>query len=196
MHSNTSRILSLFRHELKKLIAHLIPMVNLKLLVERFCDCCRSMKFLMQFLHLSNFDLCFLERLLRWLSVAVVTALGLAAYDSDGLLPGLKRRDINSLFGRTASLSRRLYGREAAYALVKKKGKAKDKYYDKLILDLGNEVRSSVEEGTTAMESLVKKLGDTEETAECKKLKNELEEAWFSNILLHMQNERVERDLY
>nr|GEX16676.1 hypothetical protein [Tanacetum cinerariifolium] len=35
----------------------------------------------------------------------------------------------------------------------------------------------SVEEGTTAMENLVKKLGNAEEKAECKKLKNELEEA-------------------
>nr|GEX16701.1 hypothetical protein [Tanacetum cinerariifolium] len=47
--------------------------------------------------------------------------------DSDGLLPGLMRRDINSLFGRIASLSRRLCGREMAHALVEKKGKAKDK---------------------------------------------------------------------
>ncbi|GJS64385.1 hypothetical protein Tco_0678949 [Tanacetum coccineum] len=60
--------------------------------------------------------------------------------DSDGLLPGLMRRDINSFFGRMASLSRRLCGRETAHALVEKKGKAKDKYYGKLILDLGNEV--------------------------------------------------------
>ncbi|GKA37546.1 putative reverse transcriptase domain-containing protein [Tanacetum coccineum] len=64
--------------------------------------------------------------------------------DSDGLLPGLTRRDINSLFGR---------------------------------MDLGNEVRSSVEKGTTAMEKLVKKLGNTEDKVECKKLKKELEEA-------------------
>ncbi|GKE42039.1 hypothetical protein Tco_1469323, partial [Tanacetum coccineum] len=62
--------------------------------------------------------------------------------DNDGLLPGLMRRDINSLFGRMASLSRRLCGRETAHALVEKKGKAKDEYYGKLILDLGNEVRS------------------------------------------------------
>ncbi|GKE95450.1 hypothetical protein Tco_1580305, partial [Tanacetum coccineum] len=67
--------------------------------------------------------------------------------DSDGLLHGFMRRDINSLFGRMTSLSRRLCGREMAHALVEKKGKAKDKYYGKLILDLGNEVRSSVEEG-------------------------------------------------
>ncbi|GJY89763.1 putative reverse transcriptase domain-containing protein [Tanacetum coccineum] len=60
--------------------------------------------------------------------------------DNDGLFPGLMRRDINSLFGRMASLSRRLCGRETTHALVEKKGKAKDKYYG-LILDLGNEVR-------------------------------------------------------
>ncbi|GJY01986.1 hypothetical protein Tco_0360138 [Tanacetum coccineum] len=75
--------------------------------------------------------------------------------DSDGLFPGLMRRDINSLF-----------------------------------------VRSSVEEGAAAMENLVRKLGNAEERNECKKLKNELEEARFSNTLLRMQNERVERDLY
>ncbi|GJY55685.1 hypothetical protein Tco_0454800, partial [Tanacetum coccineum] len=56
--------------------------------------------------------------------------------DSDALLPGLMRRDINFLF-----------------------------------------VRSSVEQGTTAMENLVEKLGNVEEKAECKKLKKELEEA-------------------
>ncbi|GJX73868.1 putative reverse transcriptase domain-containing protein [Tanacetum coccineum] len=76
-----------------------------------------------------------------------------------------------------ASLSRRLCGRETTHALVKKKGKAKDKHYGKLILDLGNEVRSSVEEGTAAMENLVRKLGNAEERAECKKLRKELEEA-------------------
>ncbi|GJZ20133.1 putative reverse transcriptase domain-containing protein [Tanacetum coccineum] len=116
--------------------------------------------------------------------------------DSDGLLPGLMRRDINSLFGRMASLSRRLCGRETAHALVKKKGKAKDEYYGKLILDLGNEVRSSVEQGTAAMERLVEKLGNTEDKAECKRLKKELEETRSSNTFLRMQNERVERDLY
>ncbi|GKC29248.1 putative reverse transcriptase domain-containing protein [Tanacetum coccineum] len=104
--------------------------------------------------------------------------------DNDGLLPGLMRRDINSLFGRIASLSRRVCGREMAHALVEKKGKAKDAYYGKLILDLDNEVRSSMEEGTAAMENLVRKLGNVEERAECKKLKKELEEARFSNTLL------------
>ncbi|GKA79942.1 hypothetical protein Tco_0786538, partial [Tanacetum coccineum] len=116
--------------------------------------------------------------------------------DSDGLLPGLMRRDINSLFGRMASLLRRLCGRETAHALVEKKGKAKDKYYGKLILDLGTEVHSSVEQGMAAMEKLVEKLGNTEDKVECKKLKRELEKARFSNTFLCMQNERVERDLY
>ncbi|GJZ76893.1 hypothetical protein Tco_0641565 [Tanacetum coccineum] len=106
------------------------------------------------------------------------------------------RRDIDSLFGRISSISRRLCGRKTAHALVEKKEKAKDKYYGKLILDLGNKVRSSVEEGAVTMENLVRKLGNVEERAECKKLKKELEEARFSNTLLHMQNERVERDLY
>ncbi|GJR47628.1 hypothetical protein Tco_1315731 [Tanacetum coccineum] len=43
--------------------------------------------------------------------------------DSDGQLPGLMRREINSLFVWMTSLSIRLYGRETAHALVKKKGK-------------------------------------------------------------------------
>ncbi|GJX78418.1 putative reverse transcriptase domain-containing protein [Tanacetum coccineum] len=87
------------------------------------------------------------------------------------------RRDINSLFGRMASLSRRLCGHKMAHALVEMKGKAKDEYYGKLILDLGNEVRSSLEKGTAAMEKLVEKLGNAEDKVECKKLKKELEEA-------------------
>ncbi|GJS41302.1 hypothetical protein Tco_0566345 [Tanacetum coccineum] len=97
--------------------------------------------------------------------------------DSNGLLSGLMRRDINSLFGRMASLSRRLCGRETVHALVDKKGKAKDEYYGKLILDLGNEVRSTVEQGMAAMEKLVEKLGNAKDKVECKKLKKELEEA-------------------
>ncbi|GJY89905.1 hypothetical protein Tco_0505101 [Tanacetum coccineum] len=116
--------------------------------------------------------------------------------DGDSLLHDFMRRDIDSLFGRIVSLSRRLCGRETAHALVKKKGKAKYKYYGKLILDLGNEVRSNVEEGAAAIENLVRKLGNAKEKAECKKLKKELEEARLSNTLLRMQNERVERDLY
>ncbi|GJT79161.1 putative reverse transcriptase domain-containing protein, partial [Tanacetum coccineum] len=97
--------------------------------------------------------------------------------DSDGLLHGLMRRDINSLFGQMASLSRRLCGRETAHALVEKKGKAKDEYHGKLILDLGNEVRSSVEQGTAAMEKLVENLGTAKDKGECQRLKKELEEA-------------------
>ncbi|GJW36616.1 hypothetical protein Tco_0059536 [Tanacetum coccineum] len=104
--------------------------------------------------------------------------------------------NINSLFGWMASLSRRLCGRETSHALVEKKGKAKDEYYGKLILDLDNEVRSSVEQGTTTMEKLVEKLGNAEDKVECKKLKKELEEAMFSNTFLRMQNKRVKRDLY
>nr|GFA39739.1 hypothetical protein [Tanacetum cinerariifolium] len=116
--------------------------------------------------------------------------------DSDGLLSGLMRRDINSLFGQIASFSRRVCGYETAHALVEKKGKAKDKYYGKLILDLGNKVRSSVEQGMAAMEKLVEKLGNAGDKVECKKLKKELEEARFSNTFLRMQNERVEREIY
>ncbi|GKB43656.1 putative reverse transcriptase domain-containing protein [Tanacetum coccineum] len=73
--------------------------------------------------------------------------------------------------------SRRLCGRETAHTLVEKKGEAKDRFYDKLILDLGNEVCSSVEQGTTVMEKLFEKLENVEEQAECKKLKKELKEA-------------------
>nr|GEU40734.1 putative reverse transcriptase domain-containing protein [Tanacetum cinerariifolium] len=73
---------------------------------------------------------------------------------------------------------------ETTHALVEKKGKAKDKFYGKLILGLGNEVRFSMKEGTAAMKKLVKKLGNTEDKVECKKLKNELKEARFSNTFL------------
>ncbi|GKE17101.1 hypothetical protein Tco_1424678 [Tanacetum coccineum] len=59
--------------------------------------------------------------------------------------------------------SNRLCGRETVHELVEKKGKAKDEYYGKLILDLGNEVRSSVEEGMAAMENLFRKLGNAKE---------------------------------
>ncbi|GJZ98578.1 putative reverse transcriptase domain-containing protein [Tanacetum coccineum] len=116
--------------------------------------------------------------------------------DGDRLLPGFMRRDIDSLFSRMVNFLRRLCGHEMAYALVEKKGKAKDKFYGKLILKLGNEVHSSVEQGTAAMEKLVDKLGNVEEKAKCKKLKKELEEARLSNTFLRMQNEQVERDLY
>ncbi|GKB53283.1 hypothetical protein Tco_0904036 [Tanacetum coccineum] len=116
--------------------------------------------------------------------------------DGDRLLPGFMRWDIDSLFGRMVNFSRRLCGRKTAYALVEKKSEAKDEFYGMLILDLGNEVRSSVDQGTSAMERLVEKLGNVKEKAECKKLKKELEEAKLSNTFLRMQNERVERDLY
>nr|GEW49157.1 retrotransposon protein, putative, Ty3-gypsy subclass [Tanacetum cinerariifolium] len=76
-----------------------------------------------------------------------------------------------------ASLSRRMCGHETAHALVEKKGKAKDEFYGNMILDLGNEVRSIVEQGKAAMEKLVEKLGNAEYKFECKKLKKELEEA-------------------
>ncbi|GJS25667.1 hypothetical protein Tco_0454299 [Tanacetum coccineum] len=66
---------------------------------------------------------------------------------------------------------------ETAYALVEKKREAKGRFYGKLILDLGNEVRFSVEQGTAAMEKLVEKLENVEEKSKCKKLKKELEEA-------------------
>ncbi|GKB92450.1 putative reverse transcriptase domain-containing protein [Tanacetum coccineum] len=101
--------------------------------------------------------------------------------DGDSLLPGFMRRDIDSLFGRMVNFSRRLYRCEMAHALVEKKGKGKEKFYGKLILDLGNEVSSSVEQGTAAMEKLVERLGNTEDKVECKKLKKELEEARLSN---------------
>nr|GEY79067.1 hypothetical protein [Tanacetum cinerariifolium] len=69
--------------------------------------------------------------------------------DSDGLFSGLMRRDINSLFNRMASLSRRLCGRETAHALVKKR-KSKGR---------------------------VLWLGSAEDKVECKKLKKKLKEA-------------------
>nr|GEY73221.1 hypothetical protein [Tanacetum cinerariifolium] len=78
---------------------------------------------------------------------------------------------------KVAFISRRLHGRKKAHALVEKKGKAKDKFYGKLILELSNEVHSSVEQGTATMEKLVEKLGNTEDKVEHKKLKKELEEA-------------------
>ncbi|GJR39683.1 hypothetical protein Tco_1215367 [Tanacetum coccineum] len=86
--------------------------------------------------------------------------------DGDRLLPGFMRWDIDSLFGRMVNFLRRLYGRETAHALVEKKGEAKDMFYGKLILDLGNEVRSSVEQGTAAMEKLVEKLENINESIE------------------------------
>nr|GEX25830.1 hypothetical protein [Tanacetum cinerariifolium] len=74
------------------------------------------------------------------------------------------------------------------------KGKAKDKYYGKLILDLGNEVCSSVEQGTAAMKKLVEKLGNAEDKAEGFMLKERPNEA--IDVPIEEDNERVERDLY
>ncbi|GJR73449.1 putative reverse transcriptase domain-containing protein [Tanacetum coccineum] len=55
--------------------------------------------------------------------------------DSDGLFPGLMRRDINSLFDQMTSLSRRLCGHETAHALVEKKKKSKGRVlWKKLVL--------------------------------------------------------------
>ncbi|GJT41300.1 hypothetical protein Tco_0941165 [Tanacetum coccineum] len=116
--------------------------------------------------------------------------------DGDSLLPSFMRRNINSLFGRIASLTRRVCGRETVHALVEKKGKAKDKYYGNLITDLGNEVRCSMGEREAVLEDIIKEFGNAEERAECKKLKKEMEEAMSSNTLLRMLKERVERDLY
>ncbi|GKF59430.1 hypothetical protein Tco_0176216 [Tanacetum coccineum] len=82
------------------------------------------------------------------------------------------------------------------HALVKNKGKAKDKYYAMLIADLGNEVRCSVGEREVVLEDIIKDFGNAEERVECKKLKKELEEERSSNTLLHMQKERIERDIY
>ncbi|GJZ38578.1 hypothetical protein Tco_0585141 [Tanacetum coccineum] len=87
-------------------------------------------------------------------------------------------------------------GESSTAAIPREDGKAKDKFYGKLILDLGNEVRSSVEQGTAEIEKLVEKLGITKDNVECKKLKRQLKEARFSNTFIRMQNERVERDLY
>nr|GEU62895.1 hypothetical protein [Tanacetum cinerariifolium] len=97
--------------------------------------------------------------------------------DNDGLFPSLMRMDINSLFGRMSSLSRRLCGSETVHALGGKKGKAKDELYGKLILDLGNKVHSSVVQGMNVMEKLVENLRNAKDKVECKKLKNKLEEA-------------------
>ncbi|GJV99157.1 putative reverse transcriptase domain-containing protein [Tanacetum coccineum] len=71
--------------------------------------------------------------------------------DSDGLLPGFMRRDINSLFGWMTSLSRRLCGRETAHALVEKKGKAKEEYYERVeCKKLRKELEEAVKQHTSS----------------------------------------------
>nr|GEU91940.1 hypothetical protein [Tanacetum cinerariifolium] len=67
-------------------------------------------------------------------------------HEDETVPASIHERDINSLFGRMASILRQLCGREMAHALVKKKGKAKDKFYGELILELGNEVCYGVEQ--------------------------------------------------
>nr|GEX47150.1 hypothetical protein [Tanacetum cinerariifolium] len=56
------------------------------------------------------------------------------------------------------------------------KGKAKDEFYGKLILDLGHEVHSNMEQGMAAMKKLVEKLGNGDDKVKCEKLKKELKE--------------------
>nr|GEZ24768.1 hypothetical protein [Tanacetum cinerariifolium] len=96
--------------------------------------------------------------------------------DSDSLLPGLMKWDINSLFGQMASISS---AKTTALCRVRNQlffPFRKDKFYGKLILKLRNEVRSTVEQGMAAMEKLVEKLGNTEDKVDCKKLKKEHKE--------------------
>ncbi|GJX15946.1 hypothetical protein Tco_0216778 [Tanacetum coccineum] len=115
--------------------------------------------------------------------------------DGDRLLHGFMRRDIDSLFGRMVNFSRRLCGRETAHALVEKKEGIWICYGKFNFGDLGNEVRSSVEQGTTAMEKLVEKLENVEEKALVLMiLKKELEEAKVlsnTSFPFRMQNEEL-----
>nr|GEV96797.1 putative reverse transcriptase domain-containing protein [Tanacetum cinerariifolium] len=76
-----------------------------------------------------------------------------------------------------------------AHALVEKKGKVKDKFYDKLVLELGNEVRFGMEQGTTAMEKLVGKLGNTEDKVKCKKLRRNLKKQERLNEAINVRIE-------
>ncbi|GJR94897.1 putative reverse transcriptase domain-containing protein [Tanacetum coccineum] len=75
--------------------------------------------------------------------------------DGDSLLPGFMRWDIDSLFGRMVKFFKTIVWTRDGACIV----------------------RSSVEQGTAAMEKLVERLGDTEDKVECKKLKKEHEEA-------------------
>nr|GEU58475.1 putative reverse transcriptase domain-containing protein [Tanacetum cinerariifolium] len=102
----------------------------------------------------------------------------------ENLLSTMMRLFLLASMSLMASISRQLCGREMTHALLEKKGKEKDKFYGKLILELGNEVRSSMEQGTTAMEKQLEKLDNTKDKVECKKLKKELEEARISNTFL------------
>nr|GEX57490.1 reverse transcriptase domain-containing protein [Tanacetum cinerariifolium] len=93
--------------------------------------------------------------------------------DSDGLLHGLMRRDINSLFVRCLLFQDDCVVTRWRMHWSKRK-----------------------ETQRTSIMKLVKNLGNVEDKAERKKLKKELEESRSSNTLLRMQNERVKRDLY
>ncbi|GJU27346.1 putative reverse transcriptase domain-containing protein [Tanacetum coccineum] len=67
---------------------------------------------------------------------------------------------------------------------------------DSLFGRMGNEVRSSVEQGTAAMEKLVEKPGNTADRVEFKKLKKELEEArkvLMPLLLLSGQGKKMSR---
>nr|GEV02520.1 putative reverse transcriptase domain-containing protein [Tanacetum cinerariifolium] len=89
-------------------------------------------------------------------------------------------------------------GESSSASFLQNEGKAQDKHYGRLISDLGNKVRciDRVEGRMTALENHVEAFAKAKERADCKKLKRDLEEANLDNTLLHMQNERVERDLY
>ncbi|GKE36422.1 hypothetical protein Tco_1459827 [Tanacetum coccineum] len=58
------------------------------------------------------------------------------------------------------------------------------------------EVENLIEHEDETVPTSINELGNAEDKVECKKLKKELEEERFSNTFLHMQNERVKRDLY
>nr|GEX86662.1 hypothetical protein [Tanacetum cinerariifolium] len=107
-------------------------------------------------------------------------------------LEGLRKLRVFLESMNVKSARRRSCGRETAHAVVEKKGKAKGKYHGKLFIDLGNEVRSNVEQGMAAMEKLIEKLGNDVRS----NVKKELEEARSSNTFLCMLNKRVKRDLY
>ncbi|GJU05571.1 putative reverse transcriptase domain-containing protein [Tanacetum coccineum] len=118
--------------------------------------------------------------------------------DGDSLTPGYMRRDINSLFGRVQSLSRRMSIRETAHARVEDREKENRRRYAKLDADLGVEEQfsSRVEGRMIVLEDCFREFGNAEDRVERKKLKRDLEEAKLSNTILRMDKEQVERDLY
>ncbi|GJR13210.1 hypothetical protein Tco_0795862, partial [Tanacetum coccineum] len=60
--------------------------------------------------------------------------------DGDRLLHGFMRRDIDSLFGRMVNFQDECVSPRWTYSWTEKKSEAKEKFYGKLILELGNEV--------------------------------------------------------